>query len=386
MRVRLYVEIAWSVVVFPALLVNYLGQGAVLLRSAAMPANLFYALAPAWFVYPLVVLATLATVIASQAVISGAFSLARQAVQLGFWPRIRIVHTSSSSIGQVYLPFINLTLCVVTILLVLWFRHSGNLASAYGIAVSATMLITSVLIILLPRRVWNAPRAVVLLVGGGFLALDLVLVSANVSKLLSGGWIVVLLAVLVGALMLTWMTGRRILLERVLDESLPIEQFVEQVPNHNPARIQRTAVFLSGNVQCVPRALLHNYKHNGVLHAQTLIVSVMTEETPFVPAQERGCVAALAHGFHTVLLRFGFMESPDIPCALAACGIATMPPDTGQLSYFLGKESLVLTHTRGMAFWRKTLFRFLARNELNASSFFNLPANRVVELGEQIQL
>ncbi|MBN2188164.1 MAG: KUP/HAK/KT family potassium transporter [Chitinispirillaceae bacterium] len=375
----------WFFIVFPALMLNYMGQGALLLRTGGNPENLFFQLSPGWFLYPLVIISTSATVIASQAVISGAFSLARQAVQLGFWPRTRVVHTSKSNIGQVYLPFINLALFVVTLLLVVGFKHSGNLASAYGIAVSATMLITTTLLLLIARVLWRVPRLVIVPIGLFFCILDISLFTANLSKFLSGGWIVVFIAAAIWILMTTWVAGRRILQKQVLAESIPVEQFVQEVAAQNLPRIQKAGIFLSGNAICVPRALLHNYKHNGILHARTIIVSVQTEESPYVPSGERCSTTDLGQGIYKIVLRYGFMESPDVPGALTAAAIPDIPRDVNQLSFFLGKESLVLAKSKTMAVWRKQIFLYLARNALSASAFFGLPSNRVVELGVQIR-
>jgi KUP system potassium uptake protein len=379
------IRVSWFFIVFPALILNYMGQGALLLQTGGNPENLFYQLSPVWFLYPLVIISTSATVIASQAVISGAFSLARQAVQLGFWPRTRVIHTSKSNIGQVYLPFINLALFVVTLLLVVGFKHSGNLASAYGIAVSATMLITTVLLLLIARVLWRVPRLMLLPIGLFFCILDLSLFTANLSKFLSGGWIVVFLAAAIWILMTTWVAGRRILQKQVLAESIPVEQFVQDVAAQNLPRIQKTGVFLSGNAICVPRALLHNYKHNGILHARTLIVSVQTEEMPYVPSKERFSTIDFGQGIYKIVLRYGFMESPDVPAALTAAAIPGIPHDVNQLSFFLGKESLVPVGSKTMALWRKQIFLYLTRNALSASAFFGLPSNRVVELGVQIR-
>jgi KUP system potassium uptake protein len=376
---------AWFYIVFPALALNYMGQGAVLLHTGGNPENLFYQLSPGWFLYPLVAIATLATVIASQAVISGAFSLARQAVQLGFWPRIRVIHTSKSNIGQVYLPFINFALFIVTLLLVVGFKKSGNLASAYGIAVSATMLITTVLLLSISRVLWRIPIFVVVPIGVIFLFLDLSLFAANLSKFLSGGWIVAFFATSIVILMTTWIAGRRILQKQVLSETIPVEQFVQEVATQNLPRIAKTGVFLSGNAICVPRALLHNYKHNGILHAQTLIVSVQTEETPNVPATERFSITDFGQGIYKIVLRYGFMESPDVPADLIVAAVPGIPSNVNQLSFFLGKESIVLVRSKTMAMWRKQIFLYLTRNALSASAFFGLPSNRVVELGVQIR-
>lgn len=378
------IRTTWFYVVFPALLLNYMGQGAHLLRNG-QAANLFYQLSPPWFVIPLVVIATLATTIASQAVISGAFSLARQAVQLGFWPRIRVIHTSHSHIGQVYVPFINFSLFVVTVFLILMFKKSGNLASAYGIAVSATMLITTILVLMLARTLWRVSLFMILLVGTLLLGLQTLLFGANLIKLQSGGWVVVVIAALVYVCITTWLAGRKILQQRIQKESIPIEKFIQEIAGQNLTRSSKTGVFLSGNTASVPRALLHNINHNGVLHDKTLIVSVLTEEKPSIKASNRFTVTSLGLGIYQIVLRCGFMESPDVPKALAALEITGVSQNNEQLSYFLGKESLVIAHSHAMFIWRKQLFVFLARNALDASSFFKLPPNRVVELGVQIE-
>jgi KUP system potassium uptake protein len=378
---------AWFVIVFPSLTLNYLGQAAKLLQAGRVPDNLFYSLSPDWFLIPLIIIATLATVIASQAVISGAFSLARQAVQLGFWPRIRVVHTSASNIGQVYLPFVNMMLYVVTFLLIAGFRESGNLASAYGIAVSATMLITSVLIILLARTLWNVTWFVIVPVGIIFLAIDCSLFIANLSKFAAGGWIVVVMAAAVGLLMSTWVAGRKLLRGSLLSDSVPFETFVGSLSSETGLlRPPKTAVFLSGNAQSVPRSLLHNFRHTGTLHATNVIVCVQTEEVPHVAHHEKVTTTDFGQGMFRVVLRYGYMESPDIPAEMAR--MPALVPALGNpraISYYLGKESLIATKSKTMPFWRKQLFLAMARNALSASAFYNLPPNSVVELGVQIE-
>jgi KUP system potassium uptake protein len=378
------IRTAWFYIVFPALILSYLGQGAKLLHDGILPQNLFYSLSPSWFLVPLIIIATLATVIASQAVISGAFSLARQSVQLGFWPRIKIVHTSQSNIHQVYLPFINLSLYAVTFLLVVGFKESGNLASAYGIAVSATMLLTSFLIILLARSLWKTSLFLLVPLSVIFVSFDGVLFIANASKFASGGWIVVLMAVSISILMTTWIAGRKILQKSVFAESIRIEDFVKGLSLQEVVRTPKTAVFLSGNPQFIPRSLLHNFKHNGTMHATDILVSVETEEVPYVDALERISVTDFGAGIFKVILRYGYMESPDIPREIS--GLPEAVPaldDPAQISYFLGKETLVITRKGRMALWRKQLFLFMSRNSLSAAAFYNLPPNRVVELGVQ---
>jgi KUP system potassium uptake protein len=376
---------AWFFIVFPSLILNYLGQGASLLTKGN-PDNLFYQMTPGWFLYPMVAISTLATVIASQAVISGAFSLARQSVQLGFWPRMKIIHTSKNLIGQVYIPFINAALFIAVILLILGFKASDNLGAAYGIAVSATMFITTCMVLLLARRLWRSPLYLTIPVGLFFVLFDLAVFAANCSKVLSGGWVVIFIAVAVCILMTTWIEGRKILLKKVAVDAVPLEVFAGELRTQRDlTRIGRTGVFLSGNTDAVPHALLHNYKHNGILHAQTFIVTVQTGETPLVAESDRVSLAPLGQGIYKVTFRCGFMESPDVPRLLAGVHIPGSPANPGQFSYFLGKESLVLARNGSMAAWRKQIFLFLTKNSLNASSFFNLPPNRVVELGAQME-
>lgn len=383
----------WFVLVLPALFLNYMGQGAYLLQSINLghvqevPANLFYLLAPGWFVAPLVGLATCATVIASQAVISGTFSLAHQAVQLGFWPRMRIVHTSASTIGQVYVPFVNLALFGITVAIIIVFKTSSNLAAAYGITVSATMLVTTGLMLLLAPALWPSVSPLVLWACGAlFMLLDLALFGANLAKLMSGGWVVVLLALIIVLLMNTWVKGRALLRQVVRSQAFPLLDFVQDVARVQPVRVPGTAVFLSGSREAVPRALLHNYRHNKVVHARTLIVAVLVEETPSVPAGERATITAMGHGFTQVILRFGFMDSPTVPETLAGLNLPDGPFDPSRASYFLGKESLVFSRVSPVSLWRRRVFALMARNAQNAAAFFGLPPNRVVELGVQVEL
>ncbi|MBN1982551.1 MAG: potassium transporter Kup [Chitinivibrionales bacterium] len=383
---RFPIRNAWFFIVFPSLILCYFGQGACLLQLHTVPVNAFFQMAPTWFVYPLVIIATTATVIASQAVISGAFSLARQAVQFGYWPRLRVVHTSTSHIGQVYIPFINYALFSAILVLIMTFKGSGNLASVYGIANSVTMFITTILVLLLARSLWRVPRTLVIIVGALFLFIDLALVVANCFKLFAGGWIVVLMAAAVCIFMTTWISGRRILQQRVHDDSLPLNQFITDISDHETVRIEKTAVFLSSNAQYVPRALLHNFKHNGVIARQTLIVSVENEETPFVSSLDRCTATRCGQGIYTVVIKYGFMESPDIPAVLSRMKIPGLVLNTSQLSYFLGKETLVISQKPSMHLWRKQLFHFMTRNSLGASTFFQLPPNQVIELGVQIEL
>jgi KUP system potassium uptake protein len=378
------IRTAWFCLVFPALVLNYLGQGAQLLIQGKLPGNLFYSLTPPSLLIPMIVLATLATIIASQAVISGAFSLFRQSVQLGFWPRIQILHTSKSNIGQVYIPFVNFLLCVVTFLLIAGFKKSGNMASAYGITVAATMLITTLMIILIARSLWKVPLLLLIPVSAVFLFIDIALFIANLSKFAAGGWIIVAISVSLIMLMTTWIAGRKILQKNVRAELILLEDFVKLIKSEDIVRTTRTAVFLSGNATYTPRALLHNFKHNGVMHSVNLVVSVLTEEIPYVNMADRCTVRDMGYNIYAITFRYGFMESPDIPAAIATLQLP-VKIDLAQCSYFLGKESLLLKKKGSMSFWRKQLFIIMSKNSLGASTYFNLPPNSVVELGVQVE-
>lgn len=377
---------AWLFVVFPALLLNYFGQGAYLLANPDNVENLFYRIAPSWMLYPLVILATLATVIASQAVISGAFSIARQAMQLGFWPRLQVIHTSPSKMGQVYVPFVNWAMLIGTMSLVLVFRKSGNLASAYGIAVSTDMLITTLLITIIIKQVWKTKSSLVYLVPLLFLVMDLCFFGSNVSKIKSGGWLVLLIAGMIFILMSTWRRGRMVLSNQLADSTLGIEAFIKDVNNHKPHKVPGIAVFFSGNPSGTPRALLHNYKHNLVIHERNVVLSVKTEEQPFVNVADRLKLENLGSGFYRCIIRYGFSETPDVPAALKLAPASEITFSPMLTTFFLGRESLVFTGESNMVSWRKRLFGYMSRNALDATSFFQLPANRVVELGAQVEL
>jgi KUP system potassium uptake protein len=376
----------WFALVFPALILNYMGQGAHLLQSPSETENLFYQLAPSWFLVPAIVIATLATIIASQAVITGMFSLAKQAAQLGFWPRIRIKHTSLEYAGQVYVPFVNMALFVCTVFLILYFKHSGNFASAYGIAVSTTMLITTALIFVIARSLWPKIPAVLLMpLFGVFLILHVLLFAANMTKFFSGGWVVVLISIVMVVLMTTWLKGRMLLGRKIEAESLTLEAFVADTLSRRPPRVKGTAIFLVGSAQSTPRALLHNFKHNQALHERIIVLSVLNEEIPFVVGDNKVSLTPLGSGIYRVYCTFGFMETPDLPLILRTIEIDGKYIDPMLVSYFLGKEQLVISNTITMPGWRKQIFAFLSRNATGASAFFKLPPNRVVEFGSQIE-
>jgi KUP system potassium uptake protein len=380
------IRLAWFSIVLPALLLNYFGQGALLIRNPAAVVNPFYRMAPEWALYPVVVIATAAAIIASQALISGAFSLAMQSVQLGYMPRLEIDHTSERERGQIYIPSINWTLMVACIGLVLGFRSSSNLAAAYGVAVTTTMVITTLLMAVVERERWGWPALATLLFSGGFLVIDLAFWGANLVKIPHGGWFPLVIGAFVFLLMTTWKRGREILGGRMRANTLATEEFLPLLREDSVVRVPGTAVYMYGDPGCVPPALLHNLKHNRVLHETVVFLSVDTEEVSHVPASERLQLEPLGGGFHQMILRYGFMEDPDIPAALrlaSSDGIEFRPMET---SYFLGTEHLLVSDRPGMAKWRERLFALMSRNARTASSFFRLPPNRVVELGAQVEL
>ena len=380
------IRLGWFGVVLPALVLNYFGQGALLLDHPAAARNPFYSLVPSWALYPMVAIATAAAVVASQALISGAFSLTRQALQLGYSPRVTIRHTSQSEIGQIYLPGINRVLAVTCVLLVLGFRSSGNLASAYGIAVTGTMTITTVLFCSVARDRWHWPRWRVALVGAVFLAVDLAFLGANLAKIASGGWLPLLIAVAVYLLMTTWKRGREAVSAALRETSLPLDLFLADIARRRPARVPGTAVFMSSDPAGVPVVLLHHLKHNKVLHETVVIMSIEGEEFPQVPPQDRATLQSLGDGFHRLIGRYGFMETPDVPALLASLAPLGLRATPAETSFYLGRETLLPDGQSKMARWRKLLFIVMARNAQSATAFFNLPPNRVLELGARIQL
>ncbi len=380
------IQVGWFVFVFPALLLNYFGQGALLLENPAAVDNLFYRLAPGWALMPLVALATSATVIASQAVISGAFSLTRQAVQLGYCPRLAIVHTSPHQIGQIYVPSINWILMVGTVCLVLGFRHSGNLAAAYGIAVSATMVITTVLMFFVAHRRWKWKPGVALAICAVLLAIDLAFWASNITKVVSGGWVPLLVASVVFTVMATWKQGRRLLKSKLDARALPLRVFLGEIFERRPLRVPGTAIFLTGNPNGVPTTLVSNFRHNKILHERVILLNVATREIPRVPSSERIEALDLGGGFFRVTLHYGFSEQPDIPLALKGLNIGGDVIDPGETTYFLGRENLLVSRDAAMPAWRKRLFVHLSRLARDATRFFGIPPRQVIELGVQVEL
>ncbi|HMI41052.1 MAG TPA: potassium transporter Kup [Sphingomicrobium sp.] len=380
------IRIAWLAVVFPALMINYLGQGALMLRASTAAMNPFYLLASEAWRMPLVILATVATIIASQAVITGAFSVCHQAIQLGLLPRLRVMHTSHKAQGQIYVPIINWTLLLAVLLLIFTFQNSTNLASAYGIAVTGTMFITTVMLSVLARRLWKWPPLVVTLVVGLFAIVDGAYFASNLTKFLDGGWFPLLIGVLAFTLLTTWARGRALIHEKLAEGSLPVPVFVKSV-GKSVHRVQGTAIYLTASPTGVPSSLLHNLKHNQVLHEQVLLTTVAVQDVPVVPPDQRGEVEELGCGFSRVILRYGFTEEPDVPAALEAIADKIGPLPPMKTTYFISRQTVIPTReVKGMAMWRERLFAWMIRNSATAMEFFNLPANRVVELGSQVRI
>jgi KUP system potassium uptake protein len=380
------IRLAWFVVVLPALLINYFGQGALLMRQPDAVVNPFYRMTPDWALYPVVAIATAATVIASQALISGAFSLTMHAVQLGYIPRVTIDHTSARERGQIYIPAINWLLMLACIGLVLGFRSSSNLAAAYGVAVTTTMVITTLLFYVVARRRWHWSAPLAMAVTGLFLVIDLAFWASNLIKIPHGGWFPLVVGAIMFSLMMTWRRGRHLLSERIGGAGMPIESFLRSLAHGTVQRVRGTAVFMYGNPEATPPALLHNLKHNQVLHQRVVLLIVETAETPHVEPADRAAVEDLGDGFYRVFLRYGFMEEPDVPAGLATLEPSGLVFKQLETTYFLGRETLIRSARKEMSGWRAALFIVMARNARTASSFFGLPPNRVVELGAQIEL
>ena len=380
------IRVAWAGFVFPALLCNYFGQGALMLRTPEASSNPFYLLVPHALLIPMIVLASAATVIASQAVISGAYSMTREAVQLGFSPRMRVVHTSSRVSGQIFVPWINGMLLVLVLVAVIGFRSSANLGAAYGIAVTGTMVTTTLLALLVALRLWHWKWYAVLALGIPLLVIDCAFFGANLLKVEHGGWFPLALGILVFTVMTTWRRGRELVLRQLKHGGLALAPFIASIAEHPPTRVPGTAVFMTANLAAVPHALLHSLKHFKALHERNVLLSVETLETPFADHAERMELHDLGHSFHTVMLRFGFMEDPDVPAALAECAKQGLAFDMMDTTFFLSRETVVATKRPGMAPWRDKLFAFLSRNAMPATAFFHIPGNRLVELGTQIEI
>jgi KUP system potassium uptake protein len=380
------IRIAWLCLVFPGLALNYLGQGALLLANPAAVSNPFYLSFPPSLLIPAVILATFATIIASQAVISGAYSITQQAIQLGFLPRMQIRHTSASESGQIYVPAINWLLLVAVIIATIAFQNSSAIASAYGIAVTGTMLITTILTYFVLRHHWKYPLWLVLGATGAFIVLDVLLLASCSAKFFKGGWFPVALASGLVVVMWTWKQGREILLQRIHEDDPKLEDFVKNIANNTKARIERTAVFLCRNPDTVPQALMHNLKHNQVLHQTNVILTVAFAETPLVAVDKRLQVNEMGAGFWQVVVHFGFMENPDIPKALEQLKLSDVTLDPFTTSYFVSRETIISGPGGKMAKWRDDLFAVMSRNAGSVVSYFNIPSNSVIELGARVHI
>ena len=381
------IRIAWFGYVSPALVINYFGQGALLMHQPTAVSNPFFLMVPEGLLYPMIALATVATIIASQAVITGAFSMTREAIQLGFAPRMAIKHTSKETQGQIFLPWVNSILMLLILGAVVGFRSSENLAAAYGIAVTGTMAITTCLALVVARRLWGWNRVLVVFAGVIFLIIDVAFFSANAIKIEHGGWFPLVLGLCSFLIMSTWRKGRELVLRELRQGGLALEPFIESVTAHPPLRVPGTAVFLTANVNSVPNAMLHNLKHNKVLHERNIVMTVETLDTPVAEYGERTEITALGHEFYRVVLRYGFAEDPDIPMSMQNCEAKGLGFDMMDTTFFLSRENVIASAgARGMPMWRDKLFAFLTRNASPATAFFRIPGNRMIELGTQVEI
>jgi KUP system potassium uptake protein len=378
------IVMAWLVMVFPCLLLNYFGQGAFVLAHGGVIGHPFFEMNEGWTLVPMVLLATVATVIASQAVISGAFSLTRQAVQLNMLPRLQVQHTSAEQSGQIYMPRVNMLLGVVVFMLVIGFQESSSLAAAYGISVTGNMLITTILLLVAMLRIWKWPVSVAIALSAIFISIDIGFFVSNIVKVFDGGWASILVALLVIVLMGTWVVGSRTLFDKTRKNEVPLDFFIEQLAKKPPTLVPGTAVFLTADPQRTPTALLHSLKHYKVLHEKNVILSVVTAQTPRVPEKERALIEDLNPLFMRVSLRFGYMERPNIPRALAICRKLGWKFDIMTTSFFLSRRSLKVSANSGMPQWQDRLFISMARSAADATEYFQIPTGRVVEIGTQV--
>ncbi|RXK82262.1 potassium transporter Kup [Chlorobaculum sp. 24CR] len=380
------IRLTWALFVLPALLLNYFGQGALLLANPAASDHPFYALVPSWALIPMVLLATFATVIASQALITGLYSLTQQAIQLGYLPRLTIRHTSASHIGQIYVPAANWGLMIATIGLVLGFRTSSSLAAAYGASMTTTMLISTILFFFVSRHMWNwSPFASFGLLGM-FLVIDLSFFGASMSKLFHGAWFPLVMGLSLFMLMMTWKKGRALLLRQIQDRTLTVNEFVESLALQQPHRVKGQAIYMTANPDVVPMALLHNMRHNKILHSEVGLLNFSTERVPRVPNSKKVEVIQLSYGMYKIIARYGFMEYPNIRQVLALANQQGMNFRTDAISYFLNREKIVTGMKSKMSNWRKKLFALMARNALSATSYYDLPSGQVIEIGVQVQI
>lgn len=381
---RFPIRLAWFGFVLPALILNYFGQGAMILKHPETLKNPFYLLAPEWMLYPLIILATMAAVIASQAVITGAFSVSRQALQLGYLPRMQVQHTSTIQEGQIYLPRVNWALMIGVMILVIGFGSSGSLAAAYGIAVTGDMVITTLLAAVVFRYLWKWSILRVGLLITLFLIIDLAFFCANVLKIPDGGWVPLAIGLVIFTLMLTWKTGRTQLYRQLQTEAIALAPFIEAMQAHPPYRVPGNAIFMTPTLDGVPHAMLHNLKHNKVMHEKVIMLTVKFNDIPYVALEDRVHVKALGHQFYQVIVHYGFKDNPDLPNDLALCGAQGLVLDAMETSYFIGKENLILSSQPGLAMWRKKIFISLFKSAESITSQLKLPPNRVVELGTQM--
>ena len=380
------IRAAWFLVVFPALALNYLGQGGLLITHPEAIANPFFQQLGAWSVYPLVVLSTMATVIASQATISGTFSMTKQAIALGLLPRMRVTHTSESEIGQIYIPAVNWIQLIVVLSAVIGFGSSDKLAGAYGIAVTATMLCTTILTFFLTRYRWHLPLALCFGATGFFIIMDIMLFSASTLKLFHGGWFPLLLGAILFTVMMTWKRGRELVFENLQKHAIPLDDFLASLFVAPPARVYGTAIFLRGESDGVPHALLHNLSHNKVLHERVVFLTVHIREVPYVPLSEQYKVVELGHNCFQLNIDYGFKDEPDIPKVLAQCAQTGLPFEMMETSFFIARQTVISAPGGGMAPWREHLYVAMSRNARGAADYYQIPTNRVIELGTQVEI
>jgi KUP system potassium uptake protein len=380
------IRYGWFVLVWPALLINYFGQGALVLADPSTIENPFYKMAPTWALIPLIILATAAAIIASQAVISGAFSLTKQAIQLGYLPRFAILHTSDKEQGQIYVPFINWGLMIGIIVLVVIFKNSSNLAAAYGIAVMLTMTIDTLLLFIVMTRIWRWSKLFAVVLVGGILANDFMFLSATLVKIGDGGWFPLVIGAVMFTIMSTWYRGRQIVRRVTNENAMPLKLFVDSMSMSDTHKVAGTGIFMTTNPDGVPNALLHNLKHNKVLHERVVILSIITEDIPYVPKEDYVWIENMNHGFWKITGHYGFKEQPDIPAMLNDCKLQSMHFDMMETTFFINRETLIATPGGGMALWRERLFVWMSHLAAKASDYFRIPTNRVVELGTQVEL
>lgn len=380
------IRLAWFCVVLPGLVLNYFGQGALLINHPETIENPFFHLAPEWAAFPLLLLATAAAVIASQALISGVFSITRQAIQLGYLPRLKIAHTSAEEMGQVYSPVINFYLFLATLSIVVFFQSSSQLSAAYGVAVSGTVVITLILALILARRVWKWPFWLTTFIAVTLGSLVFSFFIATLSKIDNGGWVPLLIALFMLILMTTWKKGRQILAQRLSEKAIPIERFIEEINEKKIITVPGTAVFLTGDPVGTPSALIHNVRHNKVIHKRVILVTIRTEEVPYVPLEKRVEIVQLSDSMYRVLVHYGFKETPNMKKILRFCEHEGLDIPIDETTFFLGRETLVATGRPGMAIWRERLFAFISKNSQSATTFFGIPSNKVIEVGIQVEL